>query len=293
MILDNHTFAMRLKSPTFISHMACEQCVDRLFAMAHKQRGLVSSIMSAPCCNKPQSLAPMTTLGLPGASLESALTQGCLPVQAQQVVPPSWALAAAVGDRADAALQGYSSDMTLQPSVLAEQTQLQALPQLGQLQVPSVDGVTAQLMSPVAAAIGALPTAQMLQNPLYARTQYNLDQARCVGAAAARMNIPVAVQPSDTLALGVPATCGGPMGAYLGAGYCSPTNLAAAAVARAVYIRGTTACPNDCAQPGSCCNSFGCVPGPGACAARMSGLGDPYIPNFQSWVPPFPANATI
>lgn len=267
--------------------------------------------MAAPCCNR--QFYTNTTLGLPGASLESALTQGCYPVQASQLAAASpYVLSASVGDRADAALQAMSSSATLQPSVLAEQVQLNALSQLGSLQVPSVDGLTAQMSAPIAAAIGALPVAPMLANPASYRQaalqlqqlasgrlasgqqpQLTAEQARCVGAAAARMNMPVAVQPSDTLALGVPSFCGGPAGAGLGAGYCAPTDLAAAAVARAVYIRGTSQCPNFCCQYGTCGNSLGCFPPPGACAANLAGLANPNIPLFQGWVEPFPANATM
>lgn len=265
--------------------------------------------MSAPCCNRPTT-GYNTTLGLPGASLQSALTQGCYPVQASQLLGNPFALNAAIGDRADAALQMMSSQATLQPSVLAEQVELGALSQLGPLQVPSVDGTVAQLSAPVAAAIGALPVAPMFPNPAAYQAavrqlaygtlaaasqqpQLTTEQARCVGAAAARMNLPVTIQPSDTLALGVPAFCGGPTGGMLGAGYCAPTDLAAAAVARAVYVRGTTQCLNNCAQTGACCQGNQCLPPPGACAARLAGLGNPNIPLFNGWVQPFPVNATM
>jgi len=219
--------------------------------------------------------------------------------------------------QAAGACAGTTPFTTLASSVLAEQTEASALPFLTSYEVPNVSGFAAQAAAPIAAAAGMLPTAQMTsRNPALAAGEQQLqqqqlqqqqlqqqqhqqpgpapltlEQARCVGAAASRMNVPVGVQPSDTLALGIPSGCGPGSGASsTSCGFCPPTNLGAAAVARAVYVRGTTQCMNNCAQTGTCCNSHGCIPGPRACAASAAGLSDPNIPTFTGWVQPFPVS---
>jgi len=209
------------------------------------------------------------------------------------------------GLQAAGACVGANPFTTLAAPVLAEQTAASALPYLGSPEVPNVSGYAAQAAAPIAAAAGMLPSVPMTtrmppsapgpqhqqgqqQHIQAAPAPLTLEQARCVGAAASRMNVPVSVQPSDTLALGIPSGCGPGYGASsTNCGFCPPTDLAAAAVARAVYVRGTTQCPNNCVQTGQCCNSLGCIPGPGACTARAAGLSDPRIPTFTGWVQPF------
>ena len=99
----------------------------------------------------------------------------------------------------------------------------------------------------------------------------------------AYVNQPMVLSPSYERVVAAPIQCSG-----IGSGPCPPSNLEAAAIARAQFVRGTNTCPNISLFSGQGCNVFGAcnVNSPQFVVARAAGLGNPAVPNIVGFGPP-------